>query len=261
MIVPLAVLLVALAVPSAAHAAPVVVSDDGDSTAVAVADRGALALLNSDNEAISTEEVEDPTLRDDQGYLRDLATGGLELVGRRSDGTPADDTAVATHTSPDARFVLFWSTADNLGADDADIARGSVDQHRNADLFLRDRASGTTRLVGPSGAFGQVSRDGGVVAFLADARLAPADTDDWRDAYVADLRSGRIVLASARTPRDHVEHLSLSGNGRYVGYAEAPESSPSVVIRRFDARTGRSRTVSRHRWVAKSCARARRATA
>jgi hypothetical protein len=206
---------------AAAAAAPTLVSGDGESSAVAISDDGGLALYN-------TEEGDQ---RVDRAYLRDTRTGALEPV------TAAAGDVIASDLSRDGRFVAYSSAAEN----------GAV---------VHDRATGRRELVGPGGSDGKVSDDGTVATFSTVAALVPADTDTWLDVYVATR--GTVALATPATPRAHIDHHALSPDGRWLTYTEAPtgsaESTFTAVTRRYDVRSGRTRTIARHRYHPKSYA-------
>ena len=90
--------------------------------------------------------------------------------------------------SADGRFVAFSSDATNLVPGDT---------NGTADVFVRDRQTGTTRRVsvGPGGAQGNgdsvdpaLSADGRFVAFESDAtNLVPGDTNGVDDVFVRTL--------------------------------------------------------------------------
>ena len=74
-------------------------------------------------------------------FLKDFATGTLEVISRNASGAFADDNAAALSNqalSADARYVVFASPASNMVTGQA----GGVQQ-----VYLRDRTNGTTALV------------------------------------------------------------------------------------------------------------------
>ncbi len=97
---------------------------------------------------------------------------------------------------------IFFSTQESLVAADADQA---------GDLYMRDRANGTTTLVsrgglscspgcgnGPSDSgFAGAAPDGAQAFFVTDERLAAGDTDDSVDIYERELSTGTTTLVSA----------------------------------------------------------------
>ncbi|HEV3214664.1 MAG TPA: hypothetical protein VGZ27_03030 [Vicinamibacterales bacterium] len=76
-----------------------------------------------------------------------------------------------------------------------------------------------------------VSADGRFVAFVSSARLAPADTNRFRDIYVLDRASGETALESlgpdgGASAADN-DHPAISGNGAILVY----ETSGEVWLR------------------------------
>lgn len=99
--------------------------------------------------------------------------------------------------SADGRFVTFASLADDLVAGDT---------NGQPDVFLRDRAEGTTRRVSLDAEGGElrdgalekssVSDDGRYVGFGTGSRAVREDTDDFNDAYVRDTVTGAVTWLS-----------------------------------------------------------------
>lgn len=99
--------------------------------------------------------------------------------------------------SADGRFITFASLADDLVAGDT---------NGQPDVFLRDRADGTTRRVSLDAQGGElrdgaleqstVSDDGRYVGFGTQSRAVPEDTDDFNDAYVRDTVTGAVTWLS-----------------------------------------------------------------
>src|ERR1017187_10391841 len=109
-----------------------------------------------------------------------------------------DDSSVAPSLSPDGRFVVFSSAANDL------VPGGNSFYSLN--VFLRDRTGNTTVLVsgnlsgtgGGNGSsmLGQVSTNGQFVVFQSDAsNLVPNDTNGVTDIFVRDLVAGTTPLA------------------------------------------------------------------
>jgi Tol biopolymer transport system component len=101
--------------------------------------------------------------------------------------------------SADGRFVAFVSGANNLATND--------DRTPYLDVFVRDRAAGTTLLVSVStngtgggnadASFPMISAGGRFVAFASAAsNLVPGDTNNASDVFVRDLVAGTTTLAS-----------------------------------------------------------------
>jgi Tol biopolymer transport system component len=156
---------------------------------------------------------------------RPFAHGGRGPVDHRFHARPA--------ISADGRRVAFDLPAAGLVPRDHNHAR---------DVFVRDVATGRTRLVSVAlrGSVGNgtsraaaMSADGRFVAFESSASdLVVGDEDGLRDVFVRDLRNGTTRLVGpGRSP-------TLSGDGRLVAY----ESTGDIDV--ADLRSGAIRRVA-----------------
>jgi Tol biopolymer transport system component len=134
--------------------------------------------------------------------------------------------------SPDARFVLFASTANNLVlTSNANPIPASFPPIFN--VFLRDRTNATTTLVsvnlsGTAGGNGDstpsgLSANGRYVLFESSASdLFAHDTNGATDVFVRDMVNGTNMLASVSTNRGVGNRASRSAvmtpDGRYVAF-------------------------------------------
>ena len=148
----------------------------------------------------------------------------LESVA--SSGAPGNQFSEAPSISADGRFIVFQSEATTLVAGDSNNV---------ADIFVRDRALGsTTRVslgVGGAEADGmssapQISGDGRFVAFLSGAtNLVNGDTNNAWDVFVLELATGTITRASLSTAGTQANALSyapvISADGRFVAFHSA----------------------------------------
>jgi Tol biopolymer transport system component len=139
---------------------------------------------------------------DDNGvtdvFLEDRQLGTFERVNIASDGTQDDSGTSAAYggsISDDGRFVLFFSRAK---LDSADISTAQ-------DLYVRDRASGTTTLVSkrnggglPLDVYeGVISSDGTHVFFGSSAgNLVGGDWDQFGDVFEWDAATDSITMVS-----------------------------------------------------------------
>jgi tricorn protease-like protein len=128
--------------------------------------------------------------------------------------------------SADGRLVAFTSGATDLVAGDTNATW---------DIFVRDRASGTTERVSVNTAGAEandrssgasLSADGRFVAFQSDAsNLVAGDTNGWTDVFVHDRQSGtteRVSVATGGTEADNESAApSLSADGRFVAFHSA----------------------------------------
>jgi Tol biopolymer transport system component len=126
-------------------------------------------------------------------FVRDRQTATTELVSVSTTGGVGDKQSFPESISPDGRFVVFASWADDLVAGDTN---GAVD------VFLRDRLLGTTELV--SIGAGGVQED--------NASTLPSLSDDGR--YVAFWSRASNLLGSGptRTPEVYVRDRQLGTN-------------------------------------------------
>ena len=178
-----------------------------------------------------------------------LVTTHNPLVPRPVGGN--GDSAVL-NTTPDGRFVLFFSLADDLtpGGNTAFCT----------ELYLRDCLSNTTTLVsvGLNGiganntniVGGMVSTNGRYVVFASDAtNLVSGDTNNVSDVFLRDLQMGTTTLISVATNGGFGNGSSsvpfMTPDGRYVAFvssasnlvANTTNGAPDVFVRDTQAGT------------------------
>lgn len=157
-------------------------------------------------------------------FVRDRLSGTTERVSITTLGAQPNFDSRPPAISADGRCVAFQSRATNIVPGDTNAT---------ADVFLRDRQSGTTELVsvtagGVPGNFSSglphISGDGRYVSFDSLAsNLVPGDTNGFIDVFVRDRLSGvteRVNLATggAQTIYQNSGHSSISTDGRYVAF-------------------------------------------
>ncbi len=164
------------------------------------------------------------------------SAGQLDMLSKAFAVRRVSDTASggseARAISADGRFVVFSSTAANL-------VPGQIDENNVADLFLRDRITGTTVLVSHTAASAVttgdftsdsavISADGRYVAFVSSARNLVAGQVDLQlqpDVFLFDRVTGAVTLVSrsAASPRTVGDAFSdrpaISADGSYVAFA------------------------------------------
>lgn len=149
-------------------------------------------------------------------YVKDVATGELQLASRAANGDKSQGRSFHPAISADGRRVAFVSGAGNL------------DPAGQTGVFVKDLASGSVLRAGPAGEQLVLSADGSKVAFETLATgLDPRDTDEAPDVYVVDIETGSVTLASTST--DGVKAngdffhgsraASLSADGSMVAFA------------------------------------------
>ena len=159
-------------------------------------------------------------------FVHDRQTGVTERVSISSDGSQTNvfngfngNAAL----SADGLHVAFVSDASNLVPGDTNGVK---------DVFVRDRASGTTRRVSvtntgkqaPNGGFDPaVSGDGRYVAFASVASLVRDDTNGTTDVFVRDLVQGttrRVSISNNETQGNRFSAWpAISADGHVVAFA------------------------------------------
>lgn len=159
-------------------------------------------------------------------FVHDRGTGTTVRVSVASDGTQGEGLSEDPALSADGRYVAFRSLAKNLVAGDS---------NHKGDIFVHDRATGTTSLVSVAGDGTQgnghaldpsISADGTVVAFTSAAStLVAGDTNGVDDVFVRDLAAGttvRVSVASDGTQANGAsEDSELSADGSTVAFLSA----------------------------------------
>ncbi len=199
---------------------------DGASAAPQLAAEGGLVTFatNAPNLTVSP-----PAPGTTEAYRRDRISGDLERVsGPGGDGV-AD--GVVGSSSPalaaGGNLVAFASQS-------PDLVPG--DTNRTADVFLHDRAAGTTARAslgrageqpdGPS-SDPAISADGRFVAFVSEGtNLVPGDTNEASDVFVRDTRDGlttRVPLpatgpSGGPAPSGAACQPAISGDGTTVAF-------------------------------------------
>jgi len=173
--------------------------------------------------ATNLEGAADPDLGGDV-FVRDISAATTTRVSVDSAGVRGDDQSFEPAITPDGRYVVFQSWAENLVADDTNGA---------SDIFLHDRQTGDTELVSLSDADGpaddssfhpDISADARFVSFESWAtNLVADDTNDTNDAMVRDRQTGtttRVSVSSTGDEGDDETYVPLiSDNGFVVGFS------------------------------------------
>lgn len=183
-------------------------------------------------------------------FVRDVRTATTVRVSVASSGEPANGDSSSTHITPDGRFVVFASGADNLVADDANLARdvfvhdrdvdrdGRFDEPGTVSTVLVSRSSTGAQGNGNSGGSSHrghatISGDGRYVAFMSDAsNLVPGDGNLQPDVFLRDRATGTTTVVSVprrlgggeeqhTTVDGDAHHAAISVDGRYVAFTSA----------------------------------------
>ncbi|MCC6178287.1 MAG: PD40 domain-containing protein [Chloroflexi bacterium] len=156
-------------------------------------------------------------------FVRDRQMGTTERVSVASSGSQANNMSDAPALSADGRYVAFMSFATNLVAGDT---------NGMADVFVRDRQTGTTERVSVASSGSQannmsdapaLSADGRFVAFTSSAsNLVPGDTHGMADIFVRDRQTGTTERVSVASSSSQANNMSadptLSADGRFVAF-------------------------------------------
>ncbi len=156
-----------------------------------------------------------------------------ERVSISSTGAQANDDCAPPAISADGRFVVFRSFASTLVQGDG---------NGMSDVFLRDRATGTTSLmsVASNGQQGNqgcdygtaISADGRYVAFASYAsNLVVGDTNSTEDIFVHDRVTGATTRESVDSNgiqgNGDSRYPSISADGRFIAFAS---TSSNLVL-------------------------------
>ncbi len=193
---------------------------DGPSSRPAISNDGRYVAYESG----ATNLVAGDTNGQDDIFLWDRATSSTTRVSVGVGGVQAGGRSRSATISGDGRLIAYRSDAANLVPIDANF--------RTNDIFLLDRAAGTTSLLSlaPDGSAADaasdspdLSADGRYVAYRSDAsNLVPGDSNGTYDVFVADLEAGttkRESVASDGTQgNDRSFWPHLSADGSYLAF-------------------------------------------
>lgn len=145
----------------------------------------------------STNLIAADTNNTDDVFVHDRVLMTTERVSESSAGVGGNTLASYPSISSDGRFVVFSSWSHNLVPNDLNNA---------TDVFLRDRALGTTERIstdalgveGNSSSYlGSISKDGRFVAFISySSNLVANDVNGARDVFLLDRTLGTMELVS-----------------------------------------------------------------
>jgi Tol biopolymer transport system component len=233
------------------------VAGDADSTLAAVSADGRFVAFWS----FASTLVPGDTNGAADVFVHDRVTGATERVSvdsreRQATGAGVDTNFGRPAISADGRYVAFASSATNL-------VKG--DRNQAADIFVRDRAAGTTERVTVVGRRTEanggssnpsISPDGRFIAYSSGAdNLVVGDTNFTSDVFLLDRSTGvlqRVSVSSAGTEGDNASGSpAVSADGRFVAFAsdasnlvpgEPIDSASDVYLR--DVQTGTTEGIS-----------------
>ena len=177
-------------------------------------------------------------------FVHDRQTGITERISLDSSSSEGNGTSDLPSISADGRYVVFESDADNLVPDDTNF---------RTDIFVRDRQTGLTNLVGQAFDGGQlnswsnrpsITPDGRFVAFQSEAsNLIAGDTNGTTDTFVNDRQTGLTTRVSVDSGGGEGNSFSLypsiSSGGHFVAFfsfagnlvPNDTNGSPDVFVR------------------------------
>jgi len=232
-------------------------SGNGESEGPSISDDGRYVAFSS----VADNLVDGDTNGHWDVFVRDRDTDATERVSVHSSGVEGDSDSLGAMISANGRYVAFSSYAGNLVDDDTN---GDVD------VFLHDRATGTTRRVSVDSAgrqvgadcyFGSISGDGRIIAFTsASDDLVEDDTNGRIDVFVRDRDLGmteRVSLRADGREADEFSEVPLRGRTtatdsparsacrRSLRAASPSSARPSRSTSRTPAASGPTRSSSK----------------
>jgi len=156
-------------------------------------------------------------------FVRDMISATMALVSAATNGNAGDHSSFNPQITPDGKFIVFESLADNLVGNDS---------NRLSDVFVSDLAGGSTALVsvnaagdGTSPGYSinpSITPDGRFVVFQSTAAgLVTNDFNTTSDVFLRDLVAGTTTLISAGVNGNAAgssQNASVSDNGRYAAF-------------------------------------------
>lgn len=156
-------------------------------------------------------------------FVRDRSTGTTVRVSVTSSGAQGNGASSAPAISADGRFVVFESTSTNLVAGDTNFS---------PDVFLHDRASGTTTRASVSSTGAQadgggstpaISADGEWIAYVsASSTIVPLANNFVPHVFLRHRPTGSTTLVSVSAAggleNGSSDGPTLSADGRYVAF-------------------------------------------
>lgn len=198
---------------------------NGDSVGPLISQDGRWVAFSS----YAADLVPDDGNQDQDVFLADTVTGAIELVSRRPDGASAHGASTAGSISADGRWILFDSSADDLGQASTGEGAGAG--------YLYDRMTRVvTRLVvpvpagvGDPGFFGAtLSADARYVALNSSSPALVAGNDrGYTQVYLWDRQTGGLRCLSLGFDR-------RPGTGNSFGARFSPDAR-FLTIRSFAA--------------------------
>lgn len=186
-----------------------------------------LSVVSADGQGVlfsshGNQLVPNDTNGESDVFFHNRATGSLERLSLRSDGTQMDGSSYRAGMSADGQWVVFESYG---------ILEAGDGRWEHQQIVLRNQATGEVRLISHS-ATGDladencwmsphpISDDGQWVVFFCDAtNLVEGDTNATTDVFLYHHTSdsiSRLSIGIHAEANDRSEGAHISGDGRYV---------------------------------------------
>ncbi len=250
--VAVAIAAVVASAPVAARAAPATTVRVSVATSGAQANRPSVPIAVTPNgrfvlfDSTASNLVPGDTNGMADVFVRNRRTGRTSRVSVGVDGRQANGASAGESITPDGRFVGFISAATNL--------TGEPDRNGESDVFVRDRARGTTTRVSVrpgGGAFhdgpfsglagGQISANWRWVTFGEYVPLRPTGCCAGERTFVHDRRTGATRRIDAGFA--FVLPAAISANGQEVAATRQDVDDNSIGIVLRNRVTGRTTLV------------------
>ncbi|MFO1499306.1 MAG: hypothetical protein U1G07_13070 [Verrucomicrobiota bacterium] len=230
----------------------------GDSSGPVISRDGRYVVFQSEADDL----VAGDTNQSSDIFIRDLETSQTKLVSWNAAGSaPGNGPSTGPAMSPDGRFVVFESEADDLTAGDGNDIQ---------DVFLRDLEAGKTTLVsvgasdsnptvGVYSAGPSLSEDGSVVTFVSTALYPPLGLTDrtprvfWRDvsqaapSFVTQAMMAEAAQAvGVNLPIVASYSPSISADGKTIAFKTPPAGIPQgrAFVFLLDIPSGKAEVIS-----------------
>lgn len=156
-------------------------------------------------------------------FRKDLTTGAVLRVTVTAIGQQSNSDSDQSMVSDDGRYVVFYSTASNLVANDGNVA---------GDIFRKDIQTGVIELASQNASNQQALGESDVPSLTADGRyvvfqsnaanLVTGDTNSVTDVFYKDMNTGAVRRVSVTSAAAQVNGASTSpriaSGGRYVAF-------------------------------------------
>ncbi len=204
-------------VQSVYHSAQPVVSNDGRY----------VVFTTTGNDLVSNDTVICLSLMQScrDIYLHDRTLGQTRMISVSPTGQPANENSGDPAISADGRYVVFWTSANNLvpGFNSlSDIVLYEIQTGQTSIVSL----SSTNQDITSIGIQPSISADGRFVAFRSQtSNLVPNDTNGSADIFVRDrqLNTTTLISVSSTGTQGNLDSNwpEISGDGRYISFTSS----------------------------------------